>query len=178
MGDDYQLSFRGFLLPAQFSSEKLADYYENLFAAQSVNPAGWQVKSEGVKLAKGLLGTSLLRWVGAQVNGNYLYGRRYEFLLDTLSFIQTGKRKMSVDNWYELLEEFPGPDNARVGAQKAQTLQKFESILTDYDFIAQWCSHKNGFEDMVCTLFTIAGPHRSTDVPPMRGAERLTVKHL
>lgn len=178
MGDDHNLSPRGFLIPSSFSSEKLTDYYENLFKAQSVNPATWQVRSEGVKLAKAILGNSLIRWTATQVNHSYLYGRRIEFLLDTFNFIQTGKRKVSVDNWYELLEEFPRPDPSQTGPRKAQILQKFESVMTDPNFIAQWCSHKNGFEDMVCTLFTIAGPHRSTDVPTMRGAERLTVKHL
>lgn len=178
MGEDYILTDRGFLVTPGFSGETLDTFYETLVTRGNGETIPWDDKVKGIKLAKGVFGPSLNAWIVSQSKGGYLTGRRLEFVLDTLYFIQTGKRKVSASNWYELLEDYPKPEPFSLGAREFKSLQKFETLLTDRDFIAQWCSHKNGFEDMICTLSAIAGGHRKTDVPPERSRGRLTVRPL
>lgn len=116
------------------------------------------------KCAKTLLGTNP---IGQLVN---LYERRalvsesdynYDFLQDTLSFIDTGYRPMGISTRSQLME-FHGED-AEVTYHPLKNLppvnpkraergsQPCESVYT------RWLQQPNGVNDMLCTLIVLFG---------------------
>lgn len=170
-------SLRGYLPPLVYHSDKIKELYDRRFDAD-FKPTSWAYRRAALVLAK----THLQRfrvWLTEQTNGEYLYGRRLEFLLDTLNFIQTGKRKMGVNNWFELLEENPAPDRYSVPRNAKEQLFSFEIPYNSIvDLLVQWTTHTGGFDDMVCTLNILFGSGKKATLPRRRVYERLTVRHL
>lgn len=159
MGEElYNLTPRGFFIPASFDQQKLKAFLKAYREQGNV----WDMRVEGIRLVKTLFTPTLHYWLHQQINGDFLSGRRVEFLLDTLQFILSGKRKLGVGNWYELIEELPETKPLKSKPQQEFLFRPYQSILTDPNFIATWCSRPSGFEDMVCTLSIITGEHRET----------------
>lgn len=175
---ELEQSVRGFIAPREPSQAEVDSVYQALIAFNPNSSASWETRRKGVAVAKHLLGRTLNAFVTRQTENAFFYGRRFDFMVDTLRYIETGKRSVSVDNWYELLDEFPEPNKQRSGTPHMRQTLNLYPVLTASDFISRWCSHPKGYEDMICTLNIIAGSPRSTDLPYMRGSERLTVKHL
>jgi len=87
----------------------------------------------------------------------------YDFLQDTVSFIETGNRAMSINARRQLVE-FHGEDEKVVfhplkylppgnRPRIKRTSQPCESVYT------QWVSQPNGVNDMLCTLVVLFGKH-------------------
>lgn len=169
---------RGFIVPAEPTQKEVDAVYQSLIAFNPNKSGSWETRRKGVAVAKHLLGRTFNAFVMRQLDRSFLYGRRFDFIVDTLRYIETGKRTISVDNWYELLDEYPEPNKQCSGTPHMRQTFNLYPVLTDPNFISRWCSHPKGYEDMICTLNIIAGSPRSTDLPYMRGSERLTVKHL
>lgn len=97
-------------------------------------------------------------WATLQYNCPYLYGRNIEFLTDTLDYLRTGKRKLTVRSWLELVEEFPPAAGAfhgrKIDFTKFPTLEGGVSVE---NIITLWCSRPGGFEDMLFTLYLMYG---------------------
>lgn len=128
-----------------------------LLVATSVNTAGWSYRRLVFPLAMMLFG-NFIKFVQNQKENPFLYGYNYEFLTDTLQFIETGHRKVSVQNWIDLLTERSQPrDDYRV--RPRLNLTTFIQVVGSDtpSIIAKWCSHHGGFEDMVMTLNIMFG---------------------
>lgn len=163
MGDELHNTSCGFLVPGEDIVQQVAELYEKNLD-YGFNTQSWDYRVAVIEVAKRMFGRRLDGFFGCQYEGRRLHGYRLDFLKGTLSFIETGKRTVSVDNWYELLIDYPTKDSRSRKDQvdAAQSLTSFKHILTNPDYIAQWCSHEKGFEDMLCTLSIIAGVMRST----------------
>lgn len=91
-------------------------------------------------------------WIKKQVDDGYLYGRRLDFTKDTIRFIETGRRELSVNNWGSLMEWYPNKKEEAIrnaGKELLANNTKFQSIE---NIISMWCSRKGGFEDMLWSL--------------------------
>lgn len=127
-----------------------------LFINRTVSTTSWQFRARVVTCAARLFG-NFHQWLALQAVGNdFIYDLNFEFLKDTVQFIRTGHRDMSVFNWQELLMEHP---DARPGAASPRRLDEFR--LTDSaefeNVIGMWCSKEGGFEDMICTVHVLYG---------------------
>lgn len=100
-------------------------------------------------------------WLKQQVVTNdYIYDVNLDFLIDTVRFLLTGHRHMAVQNWRDLIKEFPAPE---LGAANADRWEYFKQetgldenhIKTNY--IGMWCRHESGFEDLIHTTQIIFG---------------------
>ena len=87
----------------------------------------------------------------------------YDFLQDTVSFIETGNRQMSINTRRQLVE-FHGEDDKVIfhplkslppgnRPRMKRTSQPCESVYT------QWVARPNGVNDMLCTLVVLFGKH-------------------
>lgn len=98
------------------------------------------------------------QFLKAQDMHGYLTLHQRAFLEDTLQFIRTGKRSMSIDTRVMLLtaemaEKFP----SRFTPSR-NTRSLVEQLgRTGEDYMYHWIGHARGFTDMVCTLNVIFG---------------------
>jgi hypothetical protein len=114
-------------------------------------------------VALGAFGTTDFRqWVYTQFEGPSTGELHAEFVEDTLKFILTGKRKMTVTNWESLLTLSDITTNVTAHSKQINefftnpdTKQTINLKLTDV--LIRWCSHEGGFEDLVQTLHVLFG---------------------
>lgn len=104
----------------------------------------------------------LSSWVSRQANNNpYLYDTNYEFMLDTLKFINTGKRQYSnMLTWYDLLNEYPS-------RQPGVTIDRWNSLIKNvtqdinFDYMSKWINQPNGFDDIMMTAMIMFGESKT-----------------
>lgn len=136
----------------------------NAFINHSANHDGWEFRSLVLKIAIRMFG-DFRKWLALQAKNPALYGNNYDFLHDTLKFITTGERNVSVLNWLELLTEQPANlPQGNLDRRIDELLQGtgFGISVTTEQIIAQWCSQPMGFEDMLCTMHVLFGKARVT----------------
>lgn len=150
------------------NAEDVTAYYKAR-SDRSVDTDKWFEIVEGIKFTKYNI-VNFKKWLNAQTKGEYLYGKRLDFLLDVIAYIATGRRKVTPNNWLDLLmAEQVQPDKRRVieeGAEskinKQLTLLESTSLT---DVIPSWCKHHNGFDDMICVTNILFGKYRPTSEP-------------
>lgn len=164
-------SVRGFLCRSYDDVERINELYHRVFDS-SYDVSAWPYRREVLTCALGLIG-NLPRWLEAHEKSPYVYGRRYDFLVDTLDFVKNGKRALPAQSWLELLEDDPAPNRAE---SRHCELPRPKVFRTEA-FLAQWCAQPKGFQDMLCSLNVLYGapkPH----VTPAGPFERLSVRPL
>ncbi len=79
------------------------------------------------------------------------------FLLDTIKFIYSGKRDMSLETWAALLNMTDEGND--IGPLPEEAKKFFEHGYNDnlLDLIQTWCKKDNGMEDMLGTLHILFG---------------------
>lgn len=117
----------------------------------------WPVQRKEIAECARLYGC-FQNWVYFQLARNgYVYDLTLDFLLDTLTFIATGVRRMEVQTWKGLIENNPSP---RPEAPSPARLIAASAILDGIcwnDFMAQWISQPNGYDDMVFSTYLFFG---------------------
>lgn len=138
-------------------SEEIAELYRTHIQRKQ-NTLTWDFRSKVVSAAMLMLGRNLRSFIHAQLRNPYLHGVAFDFMDDTLQFILTGHRAVSLHNWSALLEEEP--------AKKAiDTRRTFKARVPDElapmeEVISYWCSQEGGFEDLLRTLYLMFGKKR------------------
>jgi hypothetical protein len=100
-------------------------------------------------------------WLDVQATGPSTGDIHMRFLQDTLEFIETGRRQMSLHNWAGLLSLSEITHNVTpnqgqfnwffmTGDKRAKNVQLV-------DVIQRWCSHPQGFFDLAHTLHVLFG---------------------
>lgn len=117
----------------------------------------WSFRRKVVDLAQQLFSGNF-NWFIRQDTNALITDQNYMFLLDTVRFIATGHRRLSIYTWPTLLS-YEVPLGASVDSRKEISNLFIELALnTDVNTIIQkWLSHKNGFNDMMYTLNMLFG---------------------
>lgn len=141
---------RGFLITG--TSAAIDELYETQLHG-SFNVNAWEFRRRVLHAACQAIG-DIRTWYKAHSRHPYVYGRRYDFLVDTLTFVSTGKRTMSLSAWMGLLETFPD-----VNEYEASRVPKLPYPVesTTPEFVARWCQQPDGFMDMLCSLNILYG---------------------
>lgn len=143
---------------------------ENVYAAyiKNINITGdFKFKRRVLVLALNAFGTmNFYEWYKLQFRSLSAGDLHNRFLTDTIRFLQTGRRDMSIENWTEILTISDEGD--KIGMPTREIRDFFG--LTGYDFtedaktndsllsvIALWCSKPNGFDDLIGTLHILFG---------------------
>lgn len=162
---DYFYSPKGYptCVSPEVVSQTLDKYRDKKFPT-------WNDRREVILLAKRLFKLTRVSqptfegWLRLVKQSPYLKGRPTDFIKDTLRFIETGKREISVTNWEELLVDNPPRDDYYVSPLEIN----FSNPTFVSDIIVLWCVQPEGFSDMICTLEILFGMERSTDLPDMK----------
>lgn len=145
---------------ADVEKDTVIDDLHRLYISNSVNRDSWRFRKVVIARCSQLYG-DFYRWLALQLGGNdNIYDLSLDFILDTVKFIRTGHRDMSVRNWYELLLEYPDPHRGIAGPQRTKQLNIVDPREFD-NFIGVWCSHPNGFEDMLWATYVFFGASKS-----------------
>lgn len=107
-------------------------------------------------------------WISIQRESRYFTRNHQEFILDTMRFIETGKRNTSTRTWEVLLRRNLIDDSQSVHnhPRYAKCVAGFfSSLAVDGKpltgamdrVISQWLSHRNGHEDLLLTLNIVFG---------------------
>ncbi|UQT03151.1 hypothetical protein TOTORO_02880 [Serratia phage vB_SmaS-Totoro] len=97
-------------------------------------------------------------WLASQDNNDKLTKQMRAFLVDTVTFINTGKRPMSLTARLACMATERSMENAPAFIQTRHTpsLRKMLAVNPD-DYMWHWLKHEGGFNDMVCTLNVLFG---------------------
>lgn len=131
-----------------------------IYLNRTVDTSGWSFRKRVLANALRLFGEFKL-WTETQSVNPVINGYNLEFLSDTLNFIQTGQRRMGIMQWFELLNEVSEistvDQHTRLSPITIPALQSTERTLQ------KWCSHPNGFDDLMLSLNVFFGAERAPD---------------
>ncbi|TXI10402.1 MAG: hypothetical protein E6Q68_08300 [Polynucleobacter sp.] len=113
----------------------------------------------------------LSSWVDYQNKSPYLGDLHKEFITDTLCFIATGKRRMSLFTWISLLDDKGRNDGKNLSVKEPRGLvtEYEKNMISSWfeghgrlkphivDSINEWLMQDNGLNDLVVTLAILFG---------------------
>lgn len=139
-----------------------SDYIKN-----SVNTGAPKFRASILSAAIDAFGTkSFLVWYMSQFNSPSAGSLHNDFLTDTLRFINTGSRHMSLETWMSLITITDETDNIGKVPDEVKTffsVGEFERIsaarnnVMVIEVIQKWCSKPGGLEDLLGTLHILFG---------------------
>lgn len=98
-----------------------------------------------------------LQWARVHATAAKISATQFDFILDTIRFIKTGRRMMSLSNWARVVKFEP---NLQVTeAQHANRLKLVERELEGLPNspIPLWCSHESGLDDLITATAIMFG---------------------
>ena len=142
------------------------------FMNQPATHNSWAFKKEVVETAIRLFGNDVWEWFEAQQNNPMLCEDGYGFLEDCLEYFQTGKRGFSI---YSRTSCFRTDRNVRPGdadamlisRKRLNPLSRFRNqpIKTNLHPLQAWLIKKDGWIDLLCSIYTLFGPVGPTPKP-------------
>lgn len=121
----------------------------------------WEYRDKAIKLAQELF-SSRSNWFIAKESDGRVSDIKLMFIVDTLRYVFTGRRRFAITAWGDLL----GADNGEIKNLVKRTdvtdyLRSIE-VLCDAELelnniIQKWMTQPQGFDDMVFTLYYIFG---------------------
>lgn len=118
----------------------------------------WAFRRQVIQAAKRLL-SGRPNWFLSQDYNPHIRDYNYQFVLDTLRFIGTGRRRISIHAWPDLVSNYPvdGLDSVSERRDIADAFERL-ALTTSIDALIQlWCQQRKGFDDMICTLNILFG---------------------
>lgn len=154
--DSYVSSDRGFYVNSYYDAALVTEFKKTFFSLDC-NQDSWIAKRTALELALVLFGSQFGTWCRKSTQLGSYYRRSDEFLEDTINFIHTGKREMSVDNWKPLLETSEALHKAGQLYRVKRERFSYPVAYPMSECLSRWCAHHNGLQDMVCTLDILFG---------------------
>jgi hypothetical protein len=128
------------------------------FTSHANNSMHWVFRKRVIKCAKRLLSGSSNWFIQQDINP-LVTAYNYQFLLDTLRFIATGRRRISIHAWPDLLAHWSEDSLAQVN-ERHDIADMFRELAlsTSTDALLQkWCSNPKGFDDLMYSLNLLFG---------------------
>jgi len=129
----------------------------------------WSFKKEIVETAIRLFGNDIWAWFEAQQNNPMLCQESYAFLEDCIDFIQKGKRDFSI---YSRTSCFRTDRNVRPGDSDAVLISRkrlkplvSQTLRQETRPLQAWLLPKDGWIDLLCSIYTLFGPTGPTPKP-------------
>jgi hypothetical protein len=121
-----------------------------------------EFREKALRVALNAFGTKdFYEWITIQIKGPSTGDLHLRFLQDTLEFIETGKRSMSLHSWTSMLSLSPITHNDTHNEGQFNwffiTGDKRPKNMSLIDVIQRWCGQTGGFIDMIQTLHVLFG---------------------
>lgn len=158
----YQYSPLGYRSPCKddlkrgTEADKLISESYGIASAGLSKCTSWEFRRKVINRALDRFGY-LRDWIKAQDGNERMSKHMRELLIDTMIFIRTGRRPMSIQNRVDLIRLETKKDNTR-GVYKNHSRDIFNALaMPTEDYMYYWLQHENGFNDMLCTINVIFG---------------------
>lgn len=117
----------------------------------------WEFKATLIAETRRLFG-DFSEWLEAQDDNVYISQTAYDLIVDTINFIKTGKRVISLSAYRGIIamERKHGTYHSDNAERRVSSLKELLTFPT-HDYIHMWLMHPNGMEDMLCTVHFIFG---------------------
>jgi hypothetical protein len=137
--------------------ERIRDLFQE-FTTFPTRTEYWEFRRRVIAEAKRLFGGNY-NWFILQDNNAQRVDWNYKFLLDTIRFIATGRRELSIHSWPMMLSDEPPTGLQLIGGRSdVQDLFKQLALATSIEAMLQkWCSQPKGFDDLMYTLHMLFG---------------------
>lgn len=163
MSDRYRISANGFHYPQPPTgtdpTSRLTELH-HLYIQDRPESRTWEYRTEVLGLAKQLLG-DFKRWHEQQLGGT-LYEYQHKLIDDTIRYVATGQRRTSVRVLGELIMGSTRTTARLTMSDGGDNPMGIMGVRTTSELLAKWCTHRNGFIDMLCTLYVFFGISRET----------------
>lgn len=128
------------------------------FTSHNNHTGSWEFRSRVIAEAKRLLAGNV-NWFIKQDSNALVTEYSYQFLLDTVRYIATGRRKISIHGWPALIGAHPEAGLASVSERReiADTFDQLALSLSADAMIQRWCMHTGGFDDMMYSINLLFG---------------------
>lgn len=128
------------------------------YTASNGHTGTWEFRKQVIAAAKRLWNGNT-NWFIRQDSNPMVVAYNYQFLLDTLRFVATGHRRVSIHAWPDLLSHNPEDGLTRISErQEIADLFTELALSTSVDAILQrWCSQPKGFDDLMVSLHLLFG---------------------
>lgn len=134
--------------------EVVALYRE--FTGPGAVTSNWAFRRRVLQLAMKLF-TGRTNWFIGVDDDPTIQHYNYEFILDTVRFIATGQRRISVHSWPDLIgHNQPG----LVSKEHSSVRALFKELAISADMVTliqRWCQQRNGVDDLMYTLNILFG---------------------
>jgi len=160
----YDITPQGFRVPL-YDDKRRGDGPDSLVvescALLASDPSGfthsWDFQRKIINRGLDLFGDFHQFLKAQDMHGNLTVHQR-GFLEDTVQFIRTGKRSMSIETRIMCLMAEMGHKHPTIFTPSRSTRSLVDMLgLPSEDYMYHWIGHARGFTDMVCTLNVIFG---------------------
>lgn len=126
------------------------------FTGPGAQVKNWQFRSRVIKLAVKLISGRSNWFIGIDSDTS-VQEYNYEFILDTVRFIATGKRKISIHSWPMLISHHPEDGTPEEHADIRKLFHTLALTTNHTDLIQRWCTQPNGIDDLMFSLNILFG---------------------
>lgn len=126
------------------------------FIAPGAPTATWEFRRKVIRLAV-ILFTGRTNWFISVDSEPTIQHYNYEFILDTVRYIATGHRRLSIHSWPDLIGH---NQDGVIDKEHAAVRSLFKDLALSNDMLSliqRWCSYKGGVEDLMYTLNILFG---------------------
>lgn len=155
--------------PQPYIANSEIDSLWDLYKSDSDKARNFEFTERVIKLALKCFGTTnIASWFEIQPKSQFFDDLHRRYLIDTLQFVCTGKRSLSVGSWksmllprrkdtsdtgvYDITMYFDIPELPRVNS-----FANFNISVELSEFICLWISRPDGLADMLCSLSILFG---------------------
>lgn len=134
-------------------------YHEHCDHLVNKNDWSWIGKAAEIS-AKQLKVKGNKNFFSCQIDGDVeLPFRAVDFMIDSMMYLRTGRRRISIDHWFDLLEVQPERFVQLSNEQLRKIKEEFQSILnlSPVDLVCLWLRQPEGLDDLVTSLMIIFG---------------------
>lgn len=117
----------------------------------------FEYKDRVIQCVKRLFG-DFAEWLDAQDKNVKITDHGYQFIIDTIGYIDTGHRDVMIITRSNIIAQqyYAGVyEDKAVAARKTRLRDLLRTRPSE--FVYQWLQHRDGFEDMLCTSVFLFG---------------------
>lgn len=98
---------------------------------------------------------SLDSWMIMQESSPLFSQTQKDFIIDTFTYLKSGKRKMSVMTWLRVLNNIQYQEDSELKFSKTDLMVSLNEPI--YETIARWLTFEDGLSDFITTLYILFG---------------------
>lgn len=85
--------------------------------------------------------------------------RGIDYLIDTMTYLRTGRRRISIDHWFDLLEVQPEKYASLSNETIRRHREEFSELMamSSVELVCLWLSKPDGLDDLVTSMMILFG---------------------